>query len=213
MLGPFSMSTAKSPKAENKFAEFSLNESFLGVGLDQAAVVISRHPATNELHGTNSPANPKLTPEEKRTLNGAVPALMSYFDIVQHTEGLESLLMKLVKMPSLWSIVTHRGVNVGMYFGHEAYEAKPADWDLPASVAVYYLPTDLRINGQVALKVTLVVTAPHPPLLICGGVIGLIAERPGDDATYMTLRVISALHSAEEESESQNETSEPFQNN
>ena len=112
--------------------------------------------------------------------------------------------MKLVKLPSLWSIVRHRGVNVALHFGKEAYPANPADWHLPASAPVYYLPANLLINGQVALKVTLVVTAPHPPLLICGGVIGLLAEKPGDSNTYMTLRVISARSGAEPSALDQN---------
>jgi hypothetical protein len=208
MLGPFSVSGASKLKPQRKDTSFSLNESFLAVGLDQAAVVILRR--TKE---TNSIAKAKLTLAEKRALTGAVPALMSYFDIVQHTEGLEDLLIKLIKTPSLWSIVRHHGVNVSLFFGKEAYAANPADWDLPASAPVYYLPADLQINGQVALKVTLVVTAPHPPLLICGGVIGLLAEKPGDNASYMTLRVISARRGAESRALDQNELNRKSANN
>jgi len=38
----------------------------------------------------------------------------------------------------------------------------------------------------------LVVTRPKPPFLACAGVVGLLAERPGDPETYLTLRVLSA---------------------
>ena len=207
MLGPFPMSgTSKELKPELRNEQFSLNESFLGLGLEQAAEVVyhqnqMKHTARAESAAgspvpadklSNTNASPKLTPEQKRAISGAVPALMSYFEIVQHTEGLEDLLLKLVKVPSVWSIVRHLGVTADFGFGKEAYPANPADWNLPASVPVYYLPCLFRLNGQPALKVTLVVTVPHPPLLISGGIIGLLAERPGDDDTYMTLRIISA---------------------
>src|SRR6185312_17454243 len=104
---------------------------FLGVGLDQAADVILRRTANtnsaNSAKGTNSNPLAKLTPAEKRALAGALPALMSYFEIVQHTKGLESLLMKLIDRPSLWSVIRHRGVSVGVFFRHAAYAANPSD--------------------------------------------------------------------------------------
>lgn len=210
MVGPFPMNgSSKQLKPEVRNERLSLNESFLGLGLEQAAEVVyernrttysapnsspknSPEAAGKTSNSSNTNASPKLTPEQKRSLSGAVPALMSYFEIVQHTEGLEDLLLKLVKLPSVWSIVRHVGVTADFGFGKEAYPANPTDWNLPPSVPVYYLPCLFRLNGQPALKVTLVVTVPDPPLLISGGIIGLLAERPGDDDMYMTLRIISS---------------------
>lgn len=214
MLGPFPMTgSSKQLKARVLNEQFSLNESFLGLGLEQAAAVVylrnktthasqaasltnSLAPAGNTSHVDNTNASPKLTPDQKRSISGAVPALMSYFEIVQHTEGLDDLLLKLVKLPSVWSIVRHVGVTPSFGFGKKAYPANPTDWNLPPTVPVYYLPCLFRLNGQPAVKVTLVVTVPRPPLLISGGIIGLLAERPGDDETYMTLRIISARRQA-----------------
>jgi len=206
ILGPFDTGRESHLKARTQTAQFELNESFLGIGLDQAAAVIWRRnqtaQATNSTALTDSAdeatqkrkheANKKLSPDEQRALAGIIPALMSYFDIVQHTEGLEDLLTKLVKLPSVWSIVRNLGVTPGFYFGAKAIPANPADWDLPPATPVYYFPGELRLNGQPALNITFVVTTPHPPRLICGGVIGVLAEKPGDGDTYMTLRVISA---------------------
>jgi hypothetical protein len=50
----------------------------------------------------------------------------------------------------------------------------------------------LRLNQHPALNLTLVVTPPHPPLRTCAGVVGLLAEKPDDKDTYLTLRIISA---------------------
>jgi hypothetical protein len=53
-----------------------------------------------------------------------------------------------------------------------------------------------ELNNDNVFNVTLVVTAPRPPLLACGGVIGLLAEKAGDKDTYLTLRIVSAHSSS-----------------
>ena len=50
----------------------------------------------------------------------------------------------------------------------------------------------LRLNQRRSLELTLVVTAPAPPLLSCGGVLGLLAENPDDKQVYLSLRIVSA---------------------
>ncbi len=198
LLGPFAVTnTSKPPKAAVTDAQFFLNQDFLGLRLDQSAALLSRWSQTTNFDGAiTSKAiqamNP--TPAEKRAICAAFPALFSYGDIVQHTEGLDDLFFKLVEFPSVWSLVRHLGVTMDFSFGNgePACAANPADWNLPASAPVYYFPWLLRLNQKPAMKVTLVVTSPRPPLLICGGVVGLLAERAGSDDTYMTMTLVSA---------------------
>jgi hypothetical protein len=54
------------------------------------------------------------------------------------------------------------------------------------------LPTTLSIHDHEALALTMIVAPPRPPLLACGGIIGLLAENPEDAENYMTIRIISA---------------------
>jgi hypothetical protein len=205
MLGPFAAAgSARQPKSKETEAHFSLNEDYLGLGLDQAAALLYRWSTTTNFDkGVTSKAlramNP--TPAEQRALCAAFPALISYFNIVEHTEGLEGLLRKLIDMPSLWSIIRHRGMEMTITFGDSALPspADPANWGLEPSGPAFYFPWLVRLNGEPALKVTLVATSPRPPLLICGGVAGLLAEKIGDEETYMTFRVISAKCKAEHE--------------
>ena len=193
MLGPFAVSNSIKLKSRNQSDKITLNETFLGLGLQRAAEVMWKYNL-----GTNSTSAPrhigdmKLTPHEQEAIAGSLPALMSYFDIVQNTDGLEDLLIKLIKMPSVWSIVRHFGVTAVFYLGEDARPANPADWGLPPGTPVYYQPFTQFLNSQPAVKLTFVVTAPNPPRLVCGGVVGLLAERVGDNDTYMTIRVISA---------------------
>jgi hypothetical protein len=207
-FGPFQdISTPKQTKPGEQDALFSLNENFLSLGFDQAAAVLWRWSQTAvkatiraDIAGSTEPASSKApsswkpTLAEQQAISSQFPALLSYVDIVQHTKGLDDLLFKLVKKPSLWSVIRHLGMKADISFGNglEPTPANPADWNLPASAAAYYYPWLLRFNGQPALKITLVVTSPRPLLLICGGVIGVLAEKVGDDETYMTMRVVSA---------------------
>jgi len=202
MLGPFGAAGwKKPPKSEVTKAQFSLNEDFLGLGMDQAAAAVFRWSRTADFSkavSSNALAAVKPTQAEQRAVCGTFPALMSYFEIVKHTEGLQGLLYKLVDMPSVWSIIRHRGLAVDFSFGNGLAPsvADPAEWNLPASVPAFYFPWMVRLNGQRALRVTLVTTSPRPPLLICGGVVGVLLEQIGDDETYMTMRLVSATGKA-----------------
>ena len=75
--------------------------------------------------------------------------------------------------------------------------ANPSDWNLPSSAPAYHFPWLLRLNGEPALKITLVTTSPQQPHLISGGVVGVLAEKIDDDETYMTLRLVSARRKAQ----------------
>jgi hypothetical protein len=198
MLGPFAAAGFTKPlKPEDRTEKFLLNEGFLALGLDQAAALLHRWgQTTNFDKAATSEALLAMNPTEaeQRAIAATFPALFSYFTIVQHTEGLESLFRKLVDLPSLWSIIRHAGITADFSFGNGVSPslAEPANWNLPAATPVYHFPWLLRLNDEPALKVTLVVTRPQSPLLICGGVMGALAEKIGDDQTYMTFRVISA---------------------
>jgi hypothetical protein len=212
-LGPFADSGTgrKAPKAQDHRVAFSLDEGFLSVGLDSAAATLLRLRAiTNKgslWFGSAPPTAAKaaenrkatqwvgLSADEERSLAGAVPALLSFFNLAEHTEGLQDIVFKVVELPSVWSIAAHVGVKADLSMVSE--EVRPASitgWGVPASTQAYYLPLALTLNGRPALKVTLIATRPAPPILPCGGVLGFVAERPTDPDTYLTLRVISARH-------------------
>ena len=131
MFGPFAPAGSMGePKAKETDAQFSVNEDFLALGLERAAAVLHRgSKMTNFNDGLSSKAMLALhpTPEEQRALSATFPALISYFAIVQHTEGLENLLRKLIELPSLWSIVRHRGIQMSVTFGDRLpWPARPA---------------------------------------------------------------------------------------
>jgi hypothetical protein len=210
-LGPFDASPRKrSIKPHDKTAHFALDEGFLALGLDNAAVAVSRlkqtkvkgsfsfsdHPFSEADIARNREATRavQLTSDEQRALAGAGPALNSYLHIVQRTEGLSDILIELIDLPSMWSLV-RKGVNVQFRFLNE--HLGPVDdsaWNL--TLPIYSVPTALEINKHRALNITFVATAARPPLLPCAGVVALLAEKPRDKDTYLTLRILSARRAA-----------------
>jgi len=212
-VGPFVTPSSKKKDIQTKEARFALDKGFLGLGLEQTAVAVERlknAKAKGSLWFRNAPftdaeikknlkalGSIRLSTEEERALGGSCPALMSYLNIVQHTEGLNDILMQLVDLPSVWSVVRHGGVNANLAIDQD--HLAPADstaWALPTAQPMYDMPLVLELNKQPALRITLTVTTPLPPLLACGGIVGLLAERPDDRETYLTVRVLSARYSA-----------------
>jgi hypothetical protein len=211
-IGPFREVDAKKkpPAVRDQTDNFFLDKEFLGLGFDQAAAAIIRirkveaegfmdfrdapFDESNIQRGRRLAEAVQLADSEERALAGAIPALISYLDILQHTSGLEDVVSKIVARPSLWSIVRHRGVTASIGFKREQTDFAPEQGIFASSR--YQLPLGMELNGQPALNVTLFVTAAQSPFLACGGVVGLLAEKPGDTATYLTIRVISARRAA-----------------
>ncbi len=209
-VGPFVESGEKrKPKVEEESARFPLDKGFLGLGLDRAVAAVLKFKENKE-HG-NFAFGPKpfgeseiakgrklaevthITSEDERALCGSCPALLSYFDFVQHTPGLQDICFKVVDMPSVWSMIRHVGVTPNLTFQTEQFRgADSFAWESAGNAPVFYFPMLLELNKQPALRVTFVVTSPKPPLLGCGGIVGMLAEKPGEKETYLTLRVISA---------------------
>jgi len=217
-LGPFTASeTKKKPREpQEQNARTSLDRGFLSLGLEPAVATLYRlqqldQPQIKGFFSTmDTPPAPdlvekdrklnaiaKLTPEEERAMCGADPALESYIQIVSQTKGLNDILYQVVDLPSIWSIIRHGGVNADLNVDMKHQQPMElSDWGLAPGAPVYRSPMSLLLNDHLSLKVTLIVTEPRPPLLACAGVVGLLAEKPGDKETYMTLRVISAHKTA-----------------
>ena len=211
-IGPFvEGQTGKKPI--DRTARFVLDQGFLGLGLDRAAAAILRMHRSDAkgpfMSGTapfgdavigkcrKADASWQLSAEEERSLAGTYPALLSYFGTVQENPELVDILKKTLDRPSLWSLLWHGGISsIGFHWDPKhLWPADTAGWRVPGQPAAYYCPMTLVLNQHPSLELTLVVTAPDPPLLSCAGVLGLLAEKPGDKQVYLSLRIVSARRS------------------
>lgn len=216
-LGPYLNSSSfwGEPAAKDKSAGVTINGGFLSLGIDKAAAAVHRttlakqkkpagylyfrvtqKPPPNAVAATNrARAAPlRVTPAEARALAGFEGAMTSYFTAVGETPNLETMLWKVVSLPSIWSMVKHAGVTawVGFDVDDVGPLSLPSGWDLPTRSPVYTLPLLVTLNQHDALNVTFFVTEPRPPLLACGGIVGFLAQNPDDNENYLTFRVISA---------------------
>jgi hypothetical protein len=207
MLGPVE-ENKKRGKIDFKSMSLTLNQGYLALGLDQASAAILRlkqtkikghyalggEPFKEEIVATNR-AWAKATgfaAQEEHSLAGAIPALISYFEIAQNTPGLKEILFKLVDLPSLWSIAKSGGIQPDLKFDSEHIrQAFPQTWGFDSGLTAYELPINLTLNRQPALHLTFVAAPPQPPLLACAGVWEMMAENPRDKDLYLTMRVIS----------------------
>ena len=219
ILGPFPESSPSGRPVRafgDQSTRVSISESFLSVGLDRGAATILRWVQAAHLQGgdsfveafdfapkpfdnarTNHDARLALkwhvTPEEEQAVAGWGPALDAYFNTVGQTPNLKDILWKVLSLPSVWSFIKNAGVKVDFSFDNEAVKPwEPAGWNLPGNGRTFSLPSLLTINKHPALALTLIVTSPTKPLLVCGGVVGFLAENPADEENYLTLRIISA---------------------
>jgi hypothetical protein len=219
ILGPFPEPDPRRRKSAAPGDEKALvfvNQNFLSLGLDGGAAAIHRwgqaaqaEGATNFVDSFDAADKPyysirtnhdaalavhwHVTPAEERAVVCWDPALDAYFDIVGETPNLDHILLKVVSLPSIWSVFKNVGVKVDFGFDND-YVGPLAltNWGLPGGATVYSLPSLLTINQHHSLAVTMLVTAPHPPLLVCGGVLGFLAENPEVEENYLTLRMIGA---------------------
>jgi hypothetical protein len=199
------------PKITDEAAEVLLDKGYLGIGLDSAAAALihlhSRKRPQGSIRSGPSPfpqrdidaskaiaANLQLSLDEERAIGGVFPALLSYLSIVQNNKSLSSILMAVVDRPSLFSLAKNLGTrkfDLSLEGGRKS--SLPASaWGLSENIPVYEIPMLLSLNDHPSLRITMVVTAPRPPLLACAGIIGALAEKPEKSGAYLTVRVISA---------------------
>lgn len=215
-IGPYvnSASIWGAPVPRDDFGRASVNGTFLALGLDKCMAALYRLDPLMQKTGTtnfdlqiaNKPPpeatikkNKKfaallgVTPQEEYALAIAGPTLNSYFGAVGQTPDLEGIMWKVISLPSVWSIVKHRGVSASLDFDmHNIHPlALPAGWKF-SSRSAYTLPISITINDKPALYVTFIITSPTPSLVACGGIVGFVAQNPDDDENYLSLRVISA---------------------
>jgi hypothetical protein len=205
------------PVLKDKSARVTVDQGLLGLGLDQTVAALYRintfekqnhnkirfnfgisdqafgsaeirreHAAAELMH---------MTPQEERAMAGGFPALYGYFSSVQETPELDTILFKVLSLPGVWSLVKNLGLSAGLAVGSPRNRVGPLslpDWGLSSRASLYALPVEVTLNRHHALTLTLIVTAPHPPFLVCGGIVGFLAENPDDPENYLMLRVINA---------------------
>jgi hypothetical protein len=130
-------------------------------------------------------------------MGGAV-TLFSVLELVQRIPQLDAILWEVVEKPSPLAVLLEGGLRVNVKPGFDrATRASPPP-SLPIAETAWSFPVDLKVNGTTALRCRLLVTDPHAPLHLAGGVLALAARHPTDAARRLRIRVVAARRTTRE---------------
>ncbi|MES2693184.1 MAG: hypothetical protein V4773_06900 [Verrucomicrobiota bacterium] len=214
LIGPFASDAKPGAKAppDNR-ARTLIKADFLALGMDRMAAALMKLGSANLNYGmSNNPFPPARVAEDKpvaealglsaadeQAFAGFMPAMMSFFDVVQKTPGLREILFEMVNKVSLgWTVISSGG-NLDPSFNADAEDVKVEDirpWSLPVADG-YRLPVKVSLNRKPALTCTFIVTTPKPPLLACAGVLELVVEQAEKKQRQLFIRVLAARNGGE----------------
>lgn len=132
-----------------------------------------------------------LTPEEERLEFGVYFSVTTFFSAAIEVAAFRDVLEQVVKMPSVWSVITHAGMRMDLsYAWMDVQEIGGSQ--VGAARPVYQFPLRVYLNGALGTKTTLAVSSPRPPLQTCAGILAMCVEHPTDGSRRLFIRVLAA---------------------
>lgn len=132
-----------------------------------------------------------VTGEVEREQSDAHVALVAFLGVIQNDEHLRSIFWQILRMPTLWSIITNFGVRIRLAPEFGDARATSASVDHRPTKA-WNMPLQVLGNGSPVLLSNLRVVAPSSPRALCAGVVSLVVVRPGDPDMYLTTQLLAA---------------------
>lgn len=145
------------------------------------------HPAACELLSPHR----RLEPTETGPIVSGVIALREILRIVEEDDALSRLLWQVVERPSVWSVVRNLGVHPSLALGPVEVIADAP----PGTGRVLRTAISLALNGVPSLRCSVASVEPRAPYSVSGGILSLVAERPGDGNLRFELHLLSAAAS------------------
>jgi hypothetical protein len=216
-LGPIGAETKPDSRPEMRRSRIRVDSDFLSLDLNRTARVLigiqqqaeKIGPSGNfnlDVRGRPFPPNEwdanrrslaalQLTPDDRRSFAGSIPALMQFLDIVRRTPDLQGILLQVLDKPSVIDVIRHGGhENMNFNFigagrsshGQELFWKSATDRELSALIF------NLEIFGKPVLTTILYVTPPRPPLEVSAGIVGIIALSPTNPNKVIVVKVLSS---------------------
>ncbi|MCA9310894.1 MAG: hypothetical protein KDA21_06790 [Phycisphaerales bacterium] len=114
-------------------------------------------------------------------------ALLAIMDSINGNEGLSPLMLKIVRRPSLASIVFHTGISITVNPGFERASLEMVD-----GREVYRIPLEIRANDTLALVCSMDVLPVRTPRHLSAGVVECVARNPVDEERWARVRLLAA---------------------
>lgn len=114
---------------------------------------------------------------------------MSLQELAGRDAVLQDLLFRVVDEPSLWSLATHLGAAVVLRWEPRSAPAEVVG--IAGHPSVRKARCELRVNGDSASWLDLLVTKPQGATRVCGGLVGAIAQHPSEPDRLAVLRLLA----------------------
>lgn len=128
------------------------------------------------------------TDAEASILVRGVMGMYQLFGVLRENEALGPLLLRVVRRPSILSIVTNGGVTLLLEARlEEAVQVDPTPFGAPRAMRY---PVRILANGTLALEAAFFVVAPQPPNHLSAGVVAIDAWHPDEPERRFTMRLL-----------------------
>ena len=133
-----------------------------------------------------------LSSEQAHDIGLSVMSLRALMTIVESDRQLSELLQRVARRPSLASIISNFGVEIGIEA--ELHNAQRIAVPEVAGAEAWRVPLVIRANGEPAVLVLAEVVTPRSPWNLSAGVVRLTARRPGDEEARLVMQAIAVRH-------------------
>ncbi len=132
------------------------------------------------------------TPVPDRTMLEGLLAVQRLLEIVRGNDALADYFWRVVEKPSVWSVLTHFGVDVSVDFALERSAPVGLPAPLPPGPPSYAVPLRIDVNGSPALFVDLLASDAQRPYALCGGIVAAIARHPTRPERTFRMQLLAA---------------------
>lgn len=174
-------------------------EGFLRVGMFDACRSFADTMARAKGAGIAPEDRAEVTETLTAAMTQAVNALLAFLETFQSSATLDEVRRAIVdavlETPGVLSFLFHLGATASLAPHLELAAAEPSS---PAPIAgpAYRFPTDISINGSLALRYELVVAPPHPPFRLAAGIVAIEGSHPSDPRRRFLVRLLGARRGA-----------------
>jgi hypothetical protein len=136
--------------------------------------------------------------DDARSDDLAKALVTSLQDLASRDAVLQEVLFQIVDEPSLWSVATNLGLGIELRATapKQASPIVPLDGIDTGNAEVRSAAFNLRVNGDAASSVQLLVTKPRGATRVCGGLLGAIAQHPTDRDRLTVVRLLATRRGA-----------------
>lgn len=128
-----------------------------------------------------------------RTFAGVFASLISIFQVLQENETLADILWKVVRKPSVLSVIARLGVSVNLEPELDRTERVICTVPgAPEGADVFRFPLTIGVNDSPALLCSLTVTKSGAPIHVSGGLLAIDGRHPRDPDKIVRVRLLAS---------------------